>query len=127
MEMVEWDDCYNIGIETVDKHHQHLIALLNRSYNAIMFEHDSSEIVSIFNELIDYTDYHFKAEEEMMSDSGYSQMGPHVKEHETFKAKLNLLGAKVDADVIYFLEEWLLNHIAITDKAFANFVKAKGI
>jgi len=124
MEMVEWEDSFDLGIELIDRHHRHLVVLLNRAYNAVMFEHDTAEVTSIFHELDEYTDYHFKAEEEMMAELGYGRIKSHVLEHETFKAKLSSLDVTVDANVIYFLEEWLLNHIAVVDKAFAAFVKA---
>jgi len=126
MQMVEWEDSFKLGVEPLDKHHRHLVDSLNRAYNAIMFEHDTDEINSISKELIEYTDYHFKAEEELMDQFSYGQAVAHVLEHETFKVKLSALGAKINADVIFFLEEWLLNHIAVVDKSFAVFLKAKG-
>jgi hemerythrin len=132
MRMVEWEEGYSLGIELVDRHHQHLLDLLNRSYHAIIIEHNVDEVRSVFRELIDYADYHFKAEEEMMTRFCYGRIKAHISEHATFKSKLAELGmllsseVKFDIEVIYFLEEWLLNHISVVDKEYAVFVKANG-
>ena len=78
-----------------------------------------------------YTEYHLTTEEELMKETGYSRMYSHVSEHEMFKSKLNELqnsqlasDSKYYTGVIYFLEEWLLSHILLIDKEFAEFVIA---
>lgn len=133
MRIVAWEDRYSVGIDLIDRHHRHLLDLLNSSYNAIILEHNRQAVKHIFNELREYADYHFKAEEGLMETFGYSGIDSHVSEHETFRHRLNELLDKLgsaedqfDIEVIYFLEEWLLNHISHVDKAFAVFVKAKG-
>lgn len=133
MRIVAWEDRYSVGIDLIDGHHQHLLDLLNRSYNAILLEHDRHEIKRIVNELREYADYHFNAEEGVMEQFCYRGIDSHVSEHETFRRRLNELLDKpgsdeeqFDIELIYFLEEWLLNHISNVDKEFAVFVKAKG-
>ena len=132
MRVVEWEDRYCLGIDVIDGHHQHLVELLNKSYNAIFFERDMDEISSIFRELSEYTDYHFKSEEEMMARVGYSRINSHISEHETFKKNLkelqsSLLASEMvhDNEIIFFLEGWLLNHILVSDKDYVEFVKSK--
>lgn len=133
MRIVAWEDRYRLGIDHIDSHHQHLLELLNRAYNAVIIEYNINDIRYIFHELLEYTDYHFKAEEELMHKFDYSKIDSHVLEHEVFRNRLNeLLGSllsldsKFDIEIIYFLEEWLLNHISHVDKDFAVSVIAKG-
>jgi hemerythrin len=133
MTVVEWEDRFSIGIEQLDSHHQHLLGLLDRSYHAIILEQNINEVRYIFHELLAYADYHFKAEEELMQQYSYGRIKDHLAEHETFKVKIiELLDkqltdeGKFDIEVIYFLEDWLLNHILHVDKEFSAFVLAKG-
>ena len=130
MRVIEWTDTYRLGIDLLDSHHRNLVELLNRAYNAISLDRREGEISGIFNELLRYTEYHLQTEEQMMKEVGYSRMYSHVSEHDMFRNKLNELQAgqatedsKFYAGVIYFLEEWLLSHILLIDKEFAEFVK----
>ena len=132
MKIVEWNDSYCLGIELLDSHHQHLIVLLNDYYNAVSQERNLDEIRRIFNELFKYADYHFKAEEEMMRAFGYGKIQLHVSEHESFENRLNELQASLisskdefDVEVICFLEEWLLNHILLSDKNFVDYTNTR--
>lgn len=133
MRIVEWQDSYNLGIIDIDQHHRHLLELLNRSYDAIIMEQNRNEVRYIFHELLEYTDYHFSAEEEMMKRHGYVRIAAHLAEHEIFRQKVNdLLGRllatefKFDVELICFLEEWLLNHILHMDREYAQFIQARG-
>lgn len=129
MKIVEWNDKYCLGNELIDSHHKHLIELLNAYYNTVSQERNLEEIARIFNELFKYVDYHFKAEEEMMRDYGYAKIQLHTLEHESFENRLNEFQKSMisseeefDVEVIYFLEEWLLNHILLSDKELVNFI-----
>jgi hemerythrin-like metal-binding protein len=133
MRMVVWEERYNLGIATIDGHHRHLVDLLNRSYAAIIIEHNLNEVRNVFHELLDYAGYHFRAEEEIMRRCNYGRTAAHIAEHVGFVNRMNelldrLLSAEVqfDVEVIIFLEEWLLNHISVVDKDFAAFVKISG-
>lgn len=134
MKIVEWNDKYCLGNELIDSHHKHLIELLNAYYNTVSQERNLEEIARIFNELFKYVDYHFKAEEEMMIDYGYAKIQLHTSEHESFENRLNefqesLISSEeeFDVEVIYFLEEWLLNHILLSDKELVNFINNTSI
>ncbi|MBT0664259.1 hemerythrin family protein [Geobacter pelophilus] len=134
MSIVEWEDKFNIGIHQIDKHHRHLIELLNMAYKAIIELQDKNQVRYLFHELLSYADYHFSAEEELMRSVGYHKLVPHMTEHEKFKAHLNgfldkfLASEEIyNVEVVFFLEEWLLNHILLTDKEFAPAVKARTV
>ncbi|MDU0460953.1 MAG: bacteriohemerythrin, partial [Geobacteraceae bacterium] len=134
MKIVEWNEKYCLGNELIDSHHKHLIELLNAYYNTVSQERNLEEIARIFNELFKYVDYHFKAEEEMMRDYGYAKIQLHTSEHESFENRLNEFQKSMisseeefDVEVIYFLEEWLLNHILLSDKELVNFINNTSI
>jgi hemerythrin len=132
MRVVEWEDMYCLGIEHIDRHHQFLIELLNKSYNAIISKSDANEMSEIFRELSEYAEYHFEAEEEMMAQAGYNGIKLHLLEHETFKEKLTELQGSLNSsgmdqynDIIFFLEKWLLSHILVFDKNYVKFINVQ--
>lgn len=131
MRVVEWEDRYSVGIDLIDHHHRYLIELLNRSYNSISLRRSMDEVHRITLELIEYTYHHLKTEEDMMKNVGYPRFESHVSEHELFLNKLNeLKGSLLASDtryyveINYYLEEWLLSHILLLDKDYAEFVNA---
>lgn len=130
MSVVKWEDRYSVGIDLVDQHHRYLFELLSRSDIAIRQKRSMVEVRRITLELMDYTDHHLKTEEEMMKKAGYTRVESHVTEHELFLNKLNelknslfLSDSGYCMEINHYLEEWLLSHILLLDKDFAEFVK----
>ena len=122
MPLTEWDPSYNLGIKEIDEHHQKLVELLNKTYDIILYATEKRDIEQILKELIDYTNYHFAAEERLMKENKCSGYRAHVNRHNEFKQQLNALYAGyhsgeafVSTDVVLFLREWLLNHILKAD------------
>lgn len=67
--MFEFTDEYKTDIDFVDAEHKKLFEIIERTYEVIndYYLHDKYDhIVSIINELKDYTKLHFKDEEEYM-------------------------------------------------------------
>lgn len=126
-----WDKQFETGIDKIDEQHKKLVDILNRLAANQANLANEKDLNEIFNELVDYTDYHFKTEEGIWSqyfgeDSWYLE---HEKTHGTF---LNsVLAIKNDPnktfdDAIYelilFLAQWLAYHILDTDKRMAKVV-----
>jgi len=129
MPLTEWDESYNLGIKEIDEHHQKLVELINNVYDIILYSTKKRDIERILQELMDYTNYHFEAEEQMMKEARFSRYRSHVKRHNEFKMQLNALFAGyhsgeafVSTDVVLFLREWLLNHILKEDKKCADYL-----
>ncbi|MFN3247583.1 MAG: bacteriohemerythrin, partial [Leptonema sp. (in: bacteria)] len=83
MAFMEWTEEMDVGISEFNNHHKKLIELINRLFNA-MSENKTKELLEqIFLELIDYTKYHFSAEEKLMIQLNYPEYTRHKQEHET--------------------------------------------
>ncbi len=134
IDVFPWNDYFNTGIATIDEQHQKLVQLLNRLASHMAFHSDVQTIDIIFQELADYTVYHFQAEEAIWhqhfpEDSLETQ---HKEEHKDFISTVLSLKAKANTDsaegvieeVLSFLVRWLASHILENDKYLALVVMA---
>lgn len=123
--MVAWSDSYCLGLDAIDEQHKMLIDLLNRLWSAIINRRDNAEMMAIIDELEKYTISHFCAEEAFMRANGYEDFTRHKKAHDEFVARIAAEkkhiqeGAPLTLDLLKFLKEWLVQHILVSDKAYA--------
>lgn len=131
---VLWNESYSVGLNHIDDQHKRLVEVLNKVYESFIDQTIGKKLDEIINELIDYTKYHFKTEEELFEKSEYPDAEEHIKEHrgfvekiEDFKAKLDEGKTSLTFQLMNFLRNWLLNHIAVSDQAYAGYFRVKGI
>ena len=60
-----WKDEYSVGIDSIDQQHKNLFSIVNEFHSAVKQKSNKSEIFSILNKLIQYTEAHFKDEEKI--------------------------------------------------------------
>jgi len=130
---LEWNDAMSVGIKAIDDDHKALLALIIKLSNSIENYHDQATIEAIFSELEKYIVYHFTREEAIMREVQYKGIEGHIKSHQRFidavpKLKNTLLttdSKQVAEETLFFLFDWLINHILgedmhITQAAFAH-------
>ena len=88
MSKIEWDASLSVGVDLIDEQHKMLIQRLNDMSNAIEFTKGPNEIARTLSFLIDYTDFHFSAEERHMREQEYPGLEDHLSKHEEFKSTL---------------------------------------
>lgn len=131
----EWKDRYKLNIEEIDKQHQKLFEIGARVYDLTRLDsaYDRyDEIMEVIQELLDYTQYHFKYEEELLEKYKYQHLATHIKEHNYFVGKIkSLLSRDIDEaqmetlqDIVDFLSEWISTHIMFEDRKYTEVVKA---
>ena len=64
MDLLIWGHTYSIGNDLVDNQHKKLMELINTLHRIESGESDE-DINDVLNELVNYTVYHFKSEEEL--------------------------------------------------------------
>jgi hemerythrin len=129
MPIIEWEDCYLIGVPKIDNHHQHLFSLLNKTYDNFIRYVPTDELDRIFDQLIDYAGYHFSAEEQLMKINRFPGFEMHKTEHDTFSRKVLGMQTKYHGgkrssclEFLSFLNTWLSNHILIKDAEIGRFL-----
>jgi hemerythrin len=128
---VTWEDRYSVGIQLIDDQHKHLIELTNGLYKACLTGTEAAR--AHFREAIrgtvDYVKFHFTAEEQLLEQINYPGIAAHKREHETFVKKV-LADAKdfeegkkfVPNIFVRFLRDWILAHIAVEDRRYADYI-----
>ncbi|MDR1955918.1 MAG: bacteriohemerythrin [Treponema sp.] len=129
--LVEWDDRYLVGIGLIDEQHKELIALTNTLYQACL-EGDAkakTHFMEAIHSTVDYVRYHFSAEEKLLESVNYPDLAEHKKQHEGFvlqifeEVKSFEQGKKFVPNVfVRYLKDWILTHIALADKKYAQYI-----
>lgn len=133
--LVEWNDQYSVNDDVLDDHHKKLFETINLI--ATYFENgkdsDSQKIAGYMDELIEYTDYHFKLEEAVLKQVNYPDTDKHIKQHEIFEVKvksfrdqvLTFGSSNTSKRILEYLTNWLKSHIVVEDAKYAAFRREK--
>jgi len=134
METVAWASGLEIGVESLDEQHKHLVEMLNTLGKAIGEHRGKDAIMGIVEETRQYAVYHFKVEEDAMAALDYPRRTQHKQEHDTFiEQVLGAAGALVaggaitPGEVWSLLNNWLFEHILDSDKPMGQHLSAKGM
>jgi hemerythrin len=137
--MVVWDEKYATGIDLIDIQHKELFILTNELFRACLGEEKA--LKSVFTEtmgrMVDYVRFHFAAEQELLHRIKYPEYHEHKKQHEKLIHDiLNAVNAHnkgekfVPNQFVRTMRDWILGHIAITDKQYVLYIadqKKKGL
>lgn len=132
MLFIEWNEKFETGISEIDFQHRNLVNMINNlalNGSEPPGEARNFSVRITLEQLIDYTVYHFKAEESLMDQAHFEHLQEHHQAHEALKAKAVEFSKKLDAgndvlsDLLSFPKEWLQKHILITDMQYVPAMK----
>ncbi|MBN2194358.1 MAG: hemerythrin family protein [Polyangiaceae bacterium] len=122
---LRWSSSLELGIPEIDEQHQSLVSILNAAHDALDRE-DASELSALVQRLQAYVVDHFAAEERILEACGYSGLASHVAQHRALASQLgNLIQDLREGDpdvgvaLTELLRNWLVNHITVSDRAYA--------
>jgi len=125
--LITWQDSYSLGMDEIDDQHQFLFQIMNRIWHAIIQRADVGTVVSLIEELEQYTIAHFTAEETYLRMIRYPEFDAHKQAHQSFisrvavEKKSILAGNSITLDLLHFLKDWLVNHILVVDRQYADY------
>lgn len=128
MDIIKWDDSYRVGVDEIDAQHKLLFQILNDFVKEIN-NADDEEMTALIKALLQYSDYHFKTEENYLRQ--HPEFDHHQSNHQHYINRILSLqkdlenGRNVSGDMLDFLVSWLRNHILKTDKLFFSTVDGK--
>ncbi len=88
-----WSEALSVGAPLIDQHHQRLFTLIGNLFAAMRDGAAKGSLEPIFDELLDYTVYHFDAEERAFAEFSYPQAERHIGFHQELVAKARELRA----------------------------------
>ena len=128
---ITWQPNYSVGHPILDEQHKKLLRLCNQAIDCMNSE--TPEAIAMFhlilNDLANYTETHFKTEEEILARCNYPLIENHKSEHLAYQVRLTdfLLEAtlgKIDkAALTHYLAEWWRDHILCSDKQYVQTIK----
>jgi hemerythrin-like metal-binding protein len=127
-----WLEKYSVGIPEIDAQHKGLVRLINDLHAAMGAGHGKEAVGKILDELVRYTEQHFKFEENMLGQKRYSKLTAHQAEHKKLTGQVLELRNKyrdssltLGMEVLQFLRNWLANHIMGHDQQYAAELKTR--
>lgn len=127
-----WNNAYKVGIEKMDSHHKKLFSLIEETHNCLE-KNDDNELLKALDDLLEYTNYHFNAEEELLQKHKYINIEEHKSIHKKLINNLQihreeLLGKTLNKECFtIMIKEWLLDHILKEDTKYSKILNEKGI
>lgn len=129
--VIAWRDDYKIDLLEMDQQHEALVELINRFYTALVEKSAENVIDKVLAELVQYTIFHFSAEEELMRSLHYRDYEEHKATHDRiadrirqFEAQYRQGGRHIGMELLFFLKDWLTTHINEEDRAYASRIHA---
>ena len=127
----EFDDILVTGNEMIDSQHKELIGKINDLLRSCENNGNRTAAVKMLNYLADYTEFHFKAEEELQESIGYPGIKEHKGKHEELRrtvSELHDMLEEQEGPTDAFVEvvnknvtEWLYYHIKGFDRSVAEY------
>ncbi len=134
MALINWDNSLQVNVKQFDQQHMVLIDLINELHQAMMTGKGKEVVGKTLNNLISYTESHFKDEEKYFIKYAYPDKVKHMAEHAEFVQKVvdfknGFESGKLSLsiEVLNYLNVWLQKHIKVTDKKYTEFFKANGL
>jgi hemerythrin-like metal-binding protein len=132
--MFEWKPQYSVQIASIDGQHQNLFRLAEELHAAMNAGQGKAALARILDRLVQYTKVHFAHEERLMSLHGYPDLDAHIAEHRAltqkvidFQAEFEGGRALITLQLLHFLKDWLLKHIASSDQRYAPYLKERAV
>lgn len=134
MTVIAWNESLRVGVREIDEQHKVLINLINRFDEAPRGNIERPGFSRLLDELVQYTQFHFRTEERLMAQYLYLNRAAHIEGHYhlvhqlvTLRDNFNDGKTGFTPETLSFLKEWLLDHILHWDKEMAAYFNSRGV
>ena len=131
-ELVAWSDDFLVENEKIDGQHKGLVKMTNEFYAGVQMGGVMAKVffMKTIQGAVQYVKTHFATEEEIMLKVNYPLYEEHKKQHEDFVAKVAQQVSTFEqednpdpAGFVKYLMDWVLQHIAESDKKYMPYIK----
>jgi hemerythrin len=134
MVLLNWNDKLSVGVESIDEQHKVLVDTLNELHHAIMKGGARNSTGPLLRSLLAYTRNHYAAEEQMLANVRYPELKHHQLLHrellqmlQGYLASFERGESSINVDFLYFLRDWLTNHIQNVDGGYRAWLVEHGM
>jgi hemerythrin len=129
-----WNDSYSVKVQRLDDEHKRLFDIINQLHEGMKAGRGKDVLQTVLDQLLRYTEQHFKGEEGLLKGAGYPELTAHMALHQQFVNKIKGFSkvfqsgaAAISVDVLEYLKNWLTEHIMGTDRQYSTTLTAAGI
>jgi len=129
---VSWSKTYSMGVKLIDDQHKGLVDFVNDLFNHASGNEKAERtyFALVIQQAVQYIKEHFQAEEKLMIGTKFPGYAEHKKVHDEFtltvvKSVKDFESGKrlVLEKFARFLKDWVLTHIAVMDKQYADYFR----
>jgi hemerythrin len=128
---LEWSKEFEVGVDSIDRQHQELLANINKLAPLIR-QGDTSKTEELLKFLKNYAAKHFHHEEALMTECVYPFFIEHINEHKRFinyflTLQNEILSGEYDSLFLIFkaqifLADWFAHHTTVMDKHLSKYL-----
>lgn len=130
MTLLDWSNALELGIDLIDSQHKVLLDIMNDLNAQILRGKGKKGCDEALERMHEYTESHFRDEEELMRKSGFPGLKGHKMVHAKFAQRVwefsqtDVVGDQEKSlEVLLLLQNWLVDHILGPDMLFAHHYK----
>lgn len=127
---LKWNEKYSVGVKEIDDQHKRFVEIMNSLYAAVYAGENREKMAEILLDLVNYKDNHFETEEKYFDLFQYENADEHKAEHQKLREKVTAFyqqfqegKADVTAELMDFLEDWLVDHLEKQDQKYVECFK----
>jgi len=129
MRHFRWSEENEVFLAQIDTEHRDLFRIADGLQQAVAGKATAAAQEHL-HALIAHAEEHFSHEEWLMQSVQYSSYGWHKQQHNTARRRLKLFTPLIESGeseaaelLLDFLEGWLQDHISVTDRMMAAYVR----
>ncbi len=132
MALMDWHPEFGVGVRAIDAQHRRLVEILNTLHDGVCCHAGKEALDNTLLELVAFTEFHFREEEELMRKHRFPGYEQHKREHERltrqvidFRNEFLADRSALDMELMSFLRQWLENHMLKSERAYRVFVQSR--
>jgi hemerythrin len=133
MALMTWSSKHSVGVETLDNQHKALMNVLNELHAASMRGKAQEVAGRLIGQMVSLASEHFSAEERLMESIRFPGLVEHRAQHKEMTGKVAEFVARhkkgdttVYTQLLYFMRDWLSNHMLTVDSEYASWLASHG-
>lgn len=118
---IVWNEEQNLGVPILDEQHRGIVATINSFHYFLVEGHGDKALDPTLRMLEQYTRLHFQTEENLMREAKYPGLAAHMAQHQALIRRMAAVAAnkaKAPQEVLEFLKDWWIGHIAREDRKY---------